>query len=222
MCSCTHKSPPPPPPLTFAHTCHDISGFPFGILFHFPCTIPFPYFLGLPNEKVMQLRAAIKAHTNQVKRCATGNDVDRHLYALYCLWSKYHAKSHTRHVDAKKHLQKRKAISDLQSGGSVAATSERTELDSGAGASAEANSSRGGGSLWGFLGKVRPFILPHQHSHLFPCPRRHSFAHVLVPPFHLPFPLFPASVHKTREKSPPTPLLLPPPSLPLMPTSCSS
>jgi len=95
------------------------------------------------------LRAAIKAHTNQVKRCATGNDVDRHLYALYCLWSKYHAKSHTRHVDAKKHLQKRKAISDLQSGGSVAATSERTELDSGAGASAEANSSRGGGGAYG-------------------------------------------------------------------------
>jgi hypothetical protein len=99
----------------------------------------------------MQLKAAIQAHTNQVNRCANGHDVDRHLYALYCLWSKYHAKSHTRHVGADK-LKRAKTISDLHSesevtGSSAAAAADHTEPRS----STESRSSTEPKSSAGFL-----------------------------------------------------------------------
>jgi hypothetical protein len=101
----------------------------------------------------MQLKAAIQAHTNQVNRCANGHDVDRHLYALYCLWSKYHAKSHTRHVGADK-LKKAKTISDLNSesdvtGNSVADRGHSMAVQTESRSSTESKSSAGFLSLFG-------------------------------------------------------------------------
>lgn len=39
-----------------------------------------------PLDKIESLRAAIKAQVNMVRNCASGKGVERHMYALECLW----------------------------------------------------------------------------------------------------------------------------------------
>ena len=41
-----------------------------------------------PLEKILALRAAVRAQVTLVRRCAQGLGVDRHLYSLKCLWDR--------------------------------------------------------------------------------------------------------------------------------------
>lgn len=44
----------------------------------------------IPNKlKLKYLADACAAHSEQVKRCSQGKGVDRHLYALFCMWGRY-------------------------------------------------------------------------------------------------------------------------------------
>ncbi|EEQ40354.1 Choline/Carnitine o-acyltransferase family protein [Clavispora lusitaniae] len=42
-----------------------------------------------PEEKLKYLTDACAKHTEQTKRCSAGHGVDRHLYALFCIWKRY-------------------------------------------------------------------------------------------------------------------------------------
>lgn len=41
------------------------------------------------EEKLQQLTDACAKHTEQTRRCSAGKGVDRHLYALFCIWRRY-------------------------------------------------------------------------------------------------------------------------------------
>ncbi|GBG31422.1 Carnitine O-palmitoyltransferase 2, mitochondrial [Hondaea fermentalgiana] len=43
-----------------------------------------------PEEKLQALEQATKAHSAMTRRCSQGEGVDRHLYALKCLWALQH------------------------------------------------------------------------------------------------------------------------------------
>ena len=44
----------------------------------------------MPNaEKLKFLSEACKKHSEQTKRCSVGEGVDRHLFALFCIWRRY-------------------------------------------------------------------------------------------------------------------------------------
>lgn len=49
---------------------------------------------GIPNgDKLKYLSDACLQHSDQTKRCSQGRGVDRHLYALFCIWKRYVAES---------------------------------------------------------------------------------------------------------------------------------
>lgn len=41
------------------------------------------------KEKLQYLADACQKHTEQTRRCSAGKGVDRHLYALFCIWKRY-------------------------------------------------------------------------------------------------------------------------------------
>lgn len=48
----------------------------------------------MPNaDKLKYLSDACVKHSEQTKRCSNGHGVDRHLYALFCIWKRYVAES---------------------------------------------------------------------------------------------------------------------------------
>lgn len=50
----------------------------------------------MPNgEKLKYLSDACNKHSEQTRRCSVGKGVDRHLYALFCIWKRYLAEADT-------------------------------------------------------------------------------------------------------------------------------
>ncbi|KAK6466018.1 mitochondrial carnitine acetyltransferase [Scheffersomyces coipomensis] len=67
------------------------------------------------EDKLTYLANACNQHSQQTKRCSVGKGVDRHLYALFCIWKRYvdsHDDDDDEHIEATE-MNTRSSISTL-------------------------------------------------------------------------------------------------------------
>ncbi|CAH2351090.1 putative mitochondrial carnitine O-acetyltransferase [[Candida] railenensis] len=81
------------------------------------------------SEKLKYLSGACNKHSDQTKQAASGHGVDRHLYALFCIWKRYvsEAEEHEEEMSATA-LKGEDSISTINGGNTQSASSDETLL----------------------------------------------------------------------------------------------